>query len=66
MKTSVNAKPLLKKAEVAAELNLTVRGVEDMMRRRKIPFLRMSHKVVRFDLDKVRAALSKFEVQAVD
>lgn len=37
--------------------------VEAMMRRRKIPFLRLGHKTVRFELPKVLIALQKLEVK---
>ncbi len=36
-----------------------------MMQKRMIPFLKWGPKTVRFDFDKVRAALDKFEHKAV-
>jgi hypothetical protein len=57
--------PLLTKAQLASELGLKTRGVDSLTRQRKIPVLRISHRCVRYDLEKVRAALSKFEVCAV-
>jgi len=55
----------LNKPQLAEVLNLTVRGVECLMARRAIPFLRISGRCVRFDLERVLEALDGFEVEAV-
>lgn len=57
--------PLLTKTQLASELGLKVPGIDSLTRRKKIPVIRISHRCVRFDLVKVRAALDKFEVKAV-
>jgi hypothetical protein len=55
---------LLTKDEVAERLGLT-RRVECLAAARKIPVMRISRRVVRFDWPKVQAALSRFEVEAI-
>ncbi|MGO8760714.1 MAG: hypothetical protein ACLQUS_01825 [Desulfobaccales bacterium] len=55
----------MNKVELAAELGVTKRGVEQLMRTRKIPFLVLGHRTVRFDWEKVQQALLRFEVKAV-
>jgi excisionase family DNA binding protein len=59
------SKKYLTKQELAAELGLKRRGIEELMRRRKIPFLSLGHRTVRFELPKVEKALGKFEHKAV-
>jgi excisionase family DNA binding protein len=61
----VSAKPLLNKDQVAQLLNLTRRGVEGLVAQGKIPVLRISHRCVRFEWEKVSAALQRFEVREV-
>jgi hypothetical protein len=53
------------KKGIAELLGLTVRGVECLVAARKIPVLKISRKCVRFDADRVLAALKKFEVKEV-
>lgn len=55
----------LNKLELAAKLGVTRRVVEDMMRRRMIPYLSLGHRTVRFNWPSVERALSKFEHRAV-
>jgi excisionase family DNA binding protein len=55
----------LNKLELAAKLGVTRRVVEDMMRRRMIPYLSLGHRTVRFHWPAVERALSKFEHRAV-
>ena len=37
----------------------------ELVRRRKIPVLRLSYRTIRFDLAKVQAALEKLELKAI-
>jgi excisionase family DNA binding protein len=55
----------LTKSELAAVLGMTKRGVEELMYSRKIPFLALGHRTVRFEWEKVRKALARFEQRAV-
>lgn len=57
---------LLTKQELAFALNLpSTRMVDEMMRKGRIPFLRMGHRTVRFNMKRVLDALSRLEVRAV-
>ena len=56
----------LTKEQLRERLNLpSTRMVDELMRRRKIPYLKLGAKTVRFDFEKVKAALEKFEHKAV-
>jgi hypothetical protein len=53
----------LTKEGVRARLGLpSTRIVEEMMRKRKIPFVKLGHKTVRFHWPNVEAALAKLEI----
>jgi excisionase family DNA binding protein len=55
----------LNKQELAAKLGITRRNVEEMMRRRKIPFIALGHRTVRFHWPSVEKALGRFEHKAI-
>jgi hypothetical protein len=56
----------LTKEELRKFLNLpSIRKIDQMMARRMIPFLRWGSKTVRFEADKVKAALAKFEIAEI-
>ena len=54
---------LLSKRELAAALGISERSVVNLKRQRKIPFLRISSRLVRYSLPSVTAALNRFEVK---
>ena len=54
----------MNKRDLAAHLGISVRGVEGLMHARKIPFFTFGHRTVRFDLQRVLAALADYEVKA--
>jgi len=56
---------LVTKREIARELQASLRSIDYLIQRRKIPYYRLSNRFIRFDLDKVRKALDKFEVHEV-
>lgn len=56
---------LLTKSQLAERLGLKLGGIESLTRKKKIPVLRISRRCVRYDWDRVSAALGKFEVAAV-
>jgi hypothetical protein len=57
---------LIDKEELRRRLNLpSVRMVEELMRKRKIPFLRLGYRTVRFSWVKVLAALQALEHRAI-
>lgn len=53
------------KKEIANLLHMTVRGVDCLVARKKIPVLKISRKCVRFDAERVIAALNKFEIEEI-
>ena len=56
----------LTKEELKGRLNLpSTRMVDEMMKRRMIPFQKLGHRTIRFNWEKVKAALEKFEHKAV-
>ena len=56
----------LTKEQLRDRLNLpSTRKVDDMMKKRMIPFHKWGPKTVRFDYEKVKTALDKFERKAV-
>jgi excisionase family DNA binding protein len=56
----------LTKEELRDKLNVpSTRMIDELMRKRKIPFTKLGHRTVRFEYEKVRAALEKFEHKAI-
>jgi hypothetical protein len=49
---------------MSEEIGQPERTLRTWVHCRKIPFLRVGHRTLLFDPEKVRAALDKFEVQA--
>ena len=57
---------LLTKEQLRQRLNLpSTRMVDEMMRRRRIPYIKLGHKTVRFRLSAVIDALNRLEVHAI-
>lgn len=56
---------LLSKDQLAAQLGTSKRGIEELMRKRKIPVIRLGWRTVRFSWPKVEAALAKLETREV-
>lgn len=55
------AAPLIKLADLAKRWGLTEKEVIEMVRRRGVPFLRMSHSIGRVKWDKVRFSVPAIE-----
>jgi uncharacterized protein YjcR len=53
---------LIRKKDLAAELNVSPRTIDNWVRQRRIPVHRFSARLLRYDLRKVQSALDKFEV----
>ena len=52
--------------ELASKLNVpSSRMIDEMRHRGAIPFLRLGHRTVRFQLDRVLSALERLEVRAI-
>jgi excisionase family DNA binding protein len=59
------AKRLHSKEEVARAVSVSPRTVENWMAQKRIPFIRLSPRLIRFDLERVKTALKKYEVKEV-
>lgn len=65
--TARHSSDFLTKEELRDRLNLpSTRKVEEMMKARMIPFMRLGHKTVRFNWTKVQHALNCYECKAVE
>jgi hypothetical protein len=60
-----NQPALLKRGQLARALNASSRSIDNWQRQKKIPFIRISPRCVRFHLPSVLAALRRFEIKAV-
>lgn len=63
--TAVEVPGLVTKKTVADAAAVSVRCIELWMQRKKIPFVRLSARCVRFHLPSVIGALRRFETKAV-
>jgi excisionase family DNA binding protein len=52
-------KRFLKKRELARHYGVSLRTVDKWVAQRKVPYLKIGY-IIRFDLDKVEAALARF------
>ena len=56
----------LTKEQLAVELNLpSTRMIDGMVSRRMIPFTRLGHRTLRFQRDRVREALERYQINAI-
>jgi predicted DNA-binding transcriptional regulator AlpA len=53
------------KQEVALAIGISPRTLDGWMAEKRIPFIRLSARLIRFDLERVKHALEKYEVQEV-
>ncbi|MEI9894736.1 MAG: hypothetical protein WDN28_12820 [Chthoniobacter sp.] len=56
---------MLNKVQLAEAIGISPRQINMMMAARQIPFIRLSYNIVRFDLQRVLAALAEFEQPAI-
>ena len=56
---------LIRKEDLARELNVSPRTIDNWVRQKRIPVHRFSSRLIRYDLRRVRNALDKFEVGEV-
>lgn len=62
----VPLKELLTKEQIVERWHLpSVRMLEGMMRRRKVPYHKLGYRTVRFDPAAVEAALSRLEIKEI-
>jgi hypothetical protein len=57
------ADSLLKRTQLARAINTSVRTVDNLQRKKLIPAIKLSPRMVRFHLPSVLAALRRFEIQ---
>jgi hypothetical protein len=57
---------LVNKKAVAKAASVSCRCVDNWMREKRIPFLKLSPRCVRFEINRVLAALRRFELKEVD
>jgi len=66
MKTTELPDGFLTKEQLRERLNLpSTRKIDDMVKKKMIPVLKLGAKTVRFDWEKVKAALDRFEMKEV-
>lgn len=53
------------KREVAREYGVSLRTVDTWIAKKKIPFMKLSPRLVRFDLDAVERALGRYTVKEI-
>ena len=58
----VNGDGLVNKRAVSLAISMSTRGVDNLVRERKIPIVRITKRCVRFHLPSVLAALRRYEV----
>ena len=61
----IDVSKLLTAAELAEALKVSRRTIGNFTKSRRIPALKLGRRCVRYDLLRVREALSKFEQEAV-
>jgi hypothetical protein len=63
--SAANAPALLKRVQLAKAISVSPRTVDNLQREKKLPFLRLSKRCVRFHLPSVLRALGRFEVKEI-
>jgi excisionase family DNA binding protein len=56
---------LLTKQELAHVLNVSPRTIDNWIAQRRIPFLRFSSRLMRFDLLQVQSAIERYEIREI-
>jgi excisionase family DNA binding protein len=60
-----SGKHFLSKRELALVIGVSPRTVDNWMAQKRIPFLRLSTRLIKFNLERVKAALARYEVKEV-
>ena len=55
----------LSKQELALAIGVSPRTIDSWMSQRRIPFLRLSARLIKFNLERVKTALARYEVKEV-
>ena len=59
------SKRLLSKKELALALGVSPRSIDNWIAQRRIPFLRLSARLIKFNLARVELSLARYEVREV-
>jgi hypothetical protein len=63
--SAANDLALLKRPQLAKAINVSARTLDNWQKQKRIPYLKLSARCVRYHLPSVLAALRKFEIRAV-
>jgi hypothetical protein len=55
----------LSKQELALTVGVCPRTIDNLMAQRKIPFIRLSARLIKFNLERVKDALARYEIKEV-
>jgi len=55
----------LSKQELASVVGVSPRTIHNWMAQKRIPFIRLSARLIKFNLERVKAALARYEVKEV-
>jgi excisionase family DNA binding protein len=55
----------LSKQELALSIGVSPRTIDSWMAQKRIPFIRLSARLIKFNLERVKAALARYEVKEV-
>jgi hypothetical protein len=55
----------LSKQELALIIGVCPRTIDNWMAQKRIPFLRLSARLIKFNLERVKAALARYEIKEV-
>jgi DNA-binding XRE family transcriptional regulator len=55
----------LSKRELALAIGVSPRTVDNWMAQKRIPFLRLSARLIKFNLERVKTALGRYEIKEV-
>jgi hypothetical protein len=58
-------KRLLSKKELASALGVSPRSIDNWIAQRRIPFLRLSARLIKYNLARVELSLARYEVREV-
>src|SRR5260370_29384293 len=56
---------LLSKKELAVAIGVSARTIDNWIAQKRIPFLRLSARLIRFNLERVMAALARYEIKEI-
>ena len=55
----------LSKQELALAVGVSPRTIDNWMAQRRIPFIRLSARLIKFNLERVKTALGRYEIKEV-